>query len=124
MNEIAYSSRLNFEKAMNGHRAVNFIEHLDGDVYLIERTEERPPLTVRIADIYIMGECDIYEITAENKDIDAIILVGYYNRYSNNAKETAKDDGIALFTLSEFYGALHRSGESFINYVPRPKKDN
>lgn len=124
MSEITYSSRLNFEKAMRGHKAVEDFEQLEEDVYLIERTEGRPPLTVLIAEIYIMGCCDVYEITGEHKDIDAIVLVGYYNRYSNDAKKNAKENGIALFTRGEFFGALHRTGKSFINYVPRPKENS
>ena len=61
---------------------------------------------------------------AENEGIDAIVLVGYCNRYSSDAKKAAKDNGVALFSISELMGALHRTGKSFISYVPRPKKDN
>lgn len=124
MKDIAYSSRHFFENAMRGHKGVLFLEQMDGDVYLIERTNDRPPLTVLIADIYIMGQGDVYEISGEYYGIDAIVLVGFYNRYSCDAKETAKDNGIALFTLNEFFGALHRTGKSFINYVPRPKENS
>lgn len=124
MNEIKDSSRDNFQKVMHGNSAVKYIEHLGDDVYLIERTEERPSLKIRIASIYIMGCGDVFEITAQNEDIDAIVLVGYCDKYSNEAKKTAKDNGFALFTLSEFMGALHRTGKSFMNYVPRSKKDN
>ena len=90
---------------------------------LIESTGGRPPLVVRVEEIYIMSGCDVYEIMAENKNIDAIVLVGYYNRYTSDAKKSAKENGVALFRRDEFYGALHRTGKSFMNYVPRPKKD-
>lgn len=124
MSEVEYSSRQNFEKSMHGHSAVASLEQIDCNVYRIERTEGRTPLVVRIAEIYIMGGCDVYEIMADNKNIDAIVLVGYYNRYTSDAKKTAKENKIALFRRDEFYGALHRTGKSFISYVPRPKKDN
>lgn len=124
MKDIAYSSRHFFENAMRGHEAVLFLERMDGDVYRIERTNDRPPLTVLIADIYIMGQGDVYEIFGEYNGIDAIVLVGYYNRYSCVAKETAKDNGIALFTLNEFFGALHRTEKSFMDYVSRPKENS
>ena len=124
MKDIAYSSRHFFENALRGHEVVLSLERMDGDVYRIERTNDRPPLAVLIADIYIMGQGDVYEISGEYNGIDAIVLVGFYNRYSRDAKETAKDNGIALFTLQEFYGALHRTEKSFLNYVPRPKENS
>lgn len=124
MKDISYSSRHFFEKAMRGHEAVLFLNRMDGDVYRIERTFDRPPLTVLIADIYIMGQGDVYEISSEYDGIESIVLVGFYNRYSCDAKETAKDNGIALFTLNEFFGALHRTGKSFLDYVPRSKENS
>lgn len=124
MSEVEYSSRLNFEKSMHGHSAVTSLNQIDCNVYRIERTGGRPPLVVRVVEIYIMSGCDVYEIMAENKNIDAIVLVGYYNRYTSDAKKSAKENGVALFGRDEFYGALHRTGKSFMNYVPRPKKDN
>ncbi len=123
MSEVEYSSRLNFEKSMQGHSAVTSLNQIDCNVYRIERAGGRPPLVVRVEEIYIMSGCDVYEIMAENKNIDAIVLVGYYNRYTSDAKKSAKENGVALFRRDEFYGALHRTGKSFMNYVPRPKKD-
>ena len=61
--EILRSTRVFFVKGMKGHSAVSNITQLDGDVYLIERTQGRPDLKVLIADIYIAGEGDIIEIT-------------------------------------------------------------
>ena len=61
--EIAPSTREFFVRGMEGHSAVMCIKHLEGDVYLIERTNGRPDLKVLIADIYIAGEGDIIEIT-------------------------------------------------------------
>ncbi len=124
MSEVEYSSRLNFEKLMHGHSAVTSLNQIDCNVYRIERTGGRPPLIVRVEEIYIMSGCDVYEIMAENKNIDAIVLVGYCNRYTSDAKKSAKENGVALFRRDEFYGALHRTWKSFMNYVPRPKKDN
>ena len=120
--EIASSTRDFFVKGMKGHSAVLSIRPIGDDVYLIERTNDRPDLKVLIADIYIAGESDIIEITYDYSDIDCIVLVGYYNRYSRAAKELAKERNIGLYDRSEFFGAVNCVGNSFLNYVKKEKR--
>lgn len=114
--EILRSTRVFFVKGMKGHSAVSNITQLDGDVYLIERTQGRPDLKVLIADIYIAGEGDIIEITYAYSDIDCIILVGFYNRYSLAAKDFAISRNIGLYDNREFFGAVNCTGKAFLNY--------
>lgn len=116
---IAPSSRHFFEGRMEGHTAVSRITHLGNDVYLIERTDNRPAIRVLIADIYITGECDISEISYEYHDIDCIVLVGFYNRYSCAAKEYARDLNLGLYDCREFMGAVNCTGMSFLYYKRR-----
>ena len=73
--DIAGSTRDFFVRGMAGHSAVLSIKRLEGDVYLIERTNDRPDLRVLIADIYIAGEGDVVEIMYDYSDIDCIVLV-------------------------------------------------
>lgn len=119
---IAPSTRSFFVRGMEGHSAVKSINDLGRDVYLIERTKDRPDLKVLIADIYIAGEGDIIEITSEYFDIDCIVLVGFYNRYSGAAKDFAKDNNIALYDNREFFGAVNCTGSSFLNYKRKNKE--
>ncbi|MBE6263502.1 MAG: hypothetical protein E7104_06005 [Prevotella sp.] len=119
--DIAPSTREFFVRGMEGHSAVMCIKHLEGDVYLIERTNGRPDLKVLIADIYIAGEGDIIEITYDYSDIDCIVLVGFYNRYSRAAKAFAKEKNIALYDNREFFGAVNCTGYSFLNYERKTK---
>jgi len=119
--EIAPSTRSFFVRGMEGHSAVKSISDLGRDVYLIERTKDRPDIKVLIADIYIAGECDIIEITSEYYDIDGIVLVGFYNRYSGAAKDLAKENNIALYENREFWGAVNYTGPAFINYKRKYK---
>lgn len=115
--DIAKSTRDFFIRGMKGHSAVMEITQLDGDVYLIERTEGRPDIKVYIADIYIAGEADIIDITYAHPDIDCIVLVGFYNRYSGSAKSLAKEKNVGLYDNREFFGAVNRTGAAFLNYV-------
>lgn len=119
--DIAPSTREFFVRGMEGHSAVMCIKHLEGDVYLIERTNDRPDLKVLIADIYIAGEGDIIEITYDYSDIDCIVLVGFYNRYSRAAKAFAKERNIALYDNREFFGAVNCTGYAFLNYERKAK---
>lgn len=122
--KITYSTREFFVKGMRGHSAVDEITLVNGDIYLIKRTEGRPELKILIADIYIAGEADILEITEEHSDLDCIVLVGFYNRYSSYAKDLAMSRDIGLFDNREFFGAIHRSGSAFLNYVKKEKYEN
>lgn len=119
--DIASSTRNFFVRGMKGHSAVLAITRLSGDVYLIERTNDRPDIKVLIADIYIAGEGDIVEISCEYSDIDCIVLVGFYNRYSKAAKEFAKERNIGLYDNREFFGAVNCTGYAFLNYERKSK---
>ena len=114
--DVAGSTRDFFVRGMEGHSAVLSIKRQEGDVYLIERTNDRPDLRVLIADIYIAGEGDIVEITYDYSDIDCIVLVGFYNRYSRAAKAYAKEMNIGLYDNREFFGAVNCTGYAFLNY--------
>jgi hypothetical protein len=107
---------------MQGHKAVHDITNIHDDVYRIERTEGRSDLTVLIADIYICGEADIYDIAYNYHDLDCIVLVGFYNRYSLNAKDAARTNHIGLYDMREFYGAIHLVGDRMLDYVKKEKK--
>ena len=48
----------------------------------------------------------------------------FYNKYSQAAKELAKTMGIGLFTNREFWGAIHYSGNNFVNYEKRDKEED
>lgn len=119
---VTQSSRDFFIRGMKGHSAVSDISPISGDLYLIERTNDRPDLRVLIADIYIAGESDIIEMTYEYPNIDCIVLVGFYNRYSGAAKSIAKERSIGLYDKSEFFGAVNCVGRAFLNYVKKEKR--
>ena len=120
---VAKSSLRFFENGLQGHSAVWNITDLGDNLYLIQRTKDRPDLTVLVADIYIAGEADIFEINPRSHGIDCIVLIGFFNRYSYAAKELAKEMNVGLFDNREFFGAVNCTGTAFINYV-RKKKDD
>lgn len=114
--DITRRMREFFENGMRGHTAVWNITQQKGDVYKIERTGDRPGLTVLIVDIYLFGEADVLELTELYLGIDCIVLVGFYNRYSQYAKRLACQMNIGLFENREFFGALNLVGQKFLEY--------
>lgn len=114
--DITRRMREFFENGMRGHTAVSNITQLKGDVYKIERTGDRPDLTVLIVDIYIFGEADVLELSEMYSGIDSIVLVGFYNRYSRYAKRLACEMNVGLFENREFFGALNLVGHRFLGY--------
>ena len=120
---VAKSSLRFFEKGMRGHNAVWNITGLGDNQFLINRTMDRPDLTVLVADIYIAGEADIFEINPRSHGVDCIVLIGFYNRYSYAAKELAKEMNVGLFDTREFFGAINYTGKAFINYERKKNVD-
>jgi len=118
---VAKSSKTYFLNGMRGHNAILDIRELEENIYLIERTQDRSDLKVLVADIYIAGEADIFEINPESRGIDCIVLIGFYNRYSYAAKRLAKDMNVGLFDNREFFGAVNCTGKALINYERKEK---
>lgn len=120
---VAKSSKVFFENFMKGHLAIESIEDLGNDRYIIKRTSNRPDIQILVADIYIAGEAEIYEITPNTLGIECIVLIGFYNRYSYAAKELAKTMNVGLFDKREFFGAINCVGNAFLNYKSKKNDD-
>ena len=108
---------------MRGHSAVSSITNLGNDMYLIKRTGNRSDIKIIVADIYIAGEAEVYEINPNLFDIDCIVLIGFYNRYSFAAKDLAKSMNVGLFDNREFFGAVNFTGKALVNYEKKKKDD-
>ncbi len=119
----APSSVAYFERVIGNHNAVASINEVSENVYEIERTGNRPKIRVLVADIYVVGEADIFEIVTSYFNLDCILLIGFYNRTSWAAKERARKENIGLFDIREFFGAVNYVGEKMINYELKRKDD-
>ena len=120
---VLRSSKSFFENGMRGHSAVASITDLGNDMYIIKRTGDRPDIKILVADIYIAGEAEIHEINPNLFDIECIVLIGFYNKYSYAAKDLAKSMDVGLFDNREFFGAVNCSGKALVNYEKKKKDD-
>ncbi|CAA0222139.1 hypothetical protein ACE1MK_10835 [Tenacibaculum maritimum] len=121
---VATSSKIFFENGMGGHSAVASLTDLGNDLYIIKRTGNRTDLKIIVADIYIAGEAEVHEINPNLHNIDCIVLIGFYNRYSFAAKDLAKSMNVGLFDNREFFGAVNFTGTALVNYEKKKKKDD
>ncbi len=115
------SSVAYFERVISGHTAVESLKKVYENVYEIVRTGGRPAIRVLVADIYVVSEADIFEIVTTNYNLTCVLLIGFYNRYSGDAKERAKTENIGLFNMKEFFGAINYIEQKLINYEPKTK---
>ena len=110
-----------FERVIKGHTAVVSLNEISENVYEIERTKGRPSIKVLVADIYVVSEADIFEIVTTNYELTCVLLIGFYNRYSEDAKKRAMLENIGLFNMKEFFGAINFNGTKLVNYEPKTK---
>lgn len=72
---------------------------------MIERYE-LPPIRVYVSNYYALSISDYYEITSEY-NIDCLITISAWNRVTQDAYELGKTNGVGVFTMNEFMGALN-----------------
>lgn len=110
-----------FEKRIKSYAFCTEVKKCDTQVYKILR-QNKTTLVVFLTNIYIVGEAAVYEIISNYPQINTIITISNWNSYSASAKQFAKENGVALFKMDEFQGAIYYDGQRYIDYVP-PKRD-
>jgi hypothetical protein len=109
-----------FESALTGHRKVVHFDKRSEHVYALRLSgRSKKLLVVLVVDLYTVGQADVIQAMEDVPDLDAIVTVSAYNGYTPAAKKYAHQNGVALYQISEFLGALWR--KEFLNYV---KYDN
>lgn len=111
-----------FIKYVSSKTFVKNIEKLDLQILKINR-EEKSSIIVYLTNIYVVSEADVIEILSDNPNIDCIVTVSAWNKYTKTANSEAKKNNIGLFKFKEFLGAVYYDGESFVNYEPPTDDD-
>ncbi len=74
-------------------------------------------LKVFVTNTYYFTDYTLEKILEIDPNIDAIICSNPYSTYSASAKKECIRQKIGLFSLREFMGAIHTTGERFLNYL-------
>lgn len=110
-----------FESAMYGHNKVLRCKKISDSYYEIQR-EDLPPIFVFVSNYYALSVSDYYEITSEYQ-IDCLVTISNWNRVTQDAYELGRRNGIGVFTMSEFMGALNCAKPS-VYIRPLNREDN
>jgi len=110
------------EMKLRGHDRVISFERVGSSdqLFAVARTLG-DTLHVWLSDVYTLGEAEFLFLREKNPEINCIVSVSGYNRYTDEAKEQAVRDRVGLFKIGEFLGALNV--KEFWTYVPRPTTD-
>jgi len=106
-----------FIQYLNSNTEVKEIEKESEQIIRIKRSKKND-LRVFMTNIYTVSLADVYDILAEEIDIQAIVTMSAWNGYTVEAKNYCMERDIGLFTFKEFLGVVYYAGKKYLNYVP------
>jgi hypothetical protein len=105
---VPYSTKGFLESMLGSHSAVESFRALDHCNYeVIRRRDLGPKVSLCLTGKYLFSASDYYDARKANSLITCIVLASAWNRYTSDAKSTAKNDHVGLFTMKELAGALN-----------------
>jgi hypothetical protein len=113
---VPYSAIRFVEDALSAHVKVAGFARRDDIVFEIERIAGMKSVTAVLVDRYTLGLADVLRASREFPDMDCIVTNGNWNHYTGEAKQFGLENGICVFNVGEFFGALHWT--EVIDYVP------
>ncbi len=107
---------------LSDHAMIINKEELNRATMLIELRDGRH-LKVFVTNTYYFTEYTFEKVIAIDPRINAIICSCPVATYSNPAKQLCIENGIGLFMIGEFMGAIWKNGEDYLNYLlPRERQ--
>ena len=116
------SSIVAFQRYLEGKPVVSQVQQIKAQLFRIERWN-KPSLLVHVTNLYIVSEADVYEILADDPEVDCIVTMSAWNSYTTSAKEMCREQGIGLFQFKEFMGAVYYSGTDMLDYIHPDARD-
>jgi len=110
------------EKFLAKHKSISAMDEISRGVFAVERTNGTR-VRVFVTHTYFFTEYTYEKVLTEDPNVSAIICSNPYSSYTQSAKERCLEDGVGLFTLREFMGALNFEGERFLNFLLRDEKE-
>lgn len=104
--DVSYSHIKFVERALSGHQRVERFERRKDIVFSIERGDNLPAVVAVLINRYTISLADVINVSAEFPEATCIVTAGDWNRYTQEAKEYGRDNGVGVFNVSEFFGAL------------------
>jgi hypothetical protein len=95
-----------WNRTLRNHRQVAAVEEINDNTKIVT-CAYGDAIRCYITNIYRFGLADYLAIKAHDSLVTCIINISDWNAYSGDARETAIEAQVGLFSLREFLGALH-----------------
>jgi len=121
--EFRYNTVKKFvEEFLSGHNAIASLQELNRGTMLVELRDGRK-LKVFVTNTYYFTDYTLERVLEVDPAINVIICSSPAGQYSTSAKALCIEQGIGLFMLGEFMGAIHQRGEQYLNFLLRADRE-
>lgn len=121
--EFRYNTVNTFvERFLSNHSAIENLQELNRGTMLVELRDGRI-LKVFVTNTYYFTDYTLERVLEVDPAVNAIICSSPAGQYSDSAKRLCIERGIGLFMLGEFMGAIHQSGDQYLNFLLRADRE-
>lgn len=119
--DVSYGAIRFVEQALNGHSKVEAFTRHDDIVFEIDRVDGMSEVTAVLVNRYTLGLADLFQALDEFPRMNCLVTSANWNSYTAEAKRYGMDNGICVFKVGEFLGALY--SKEMMRYVPPDERD-
>ena len=121
--EFRYNTIKTFvERFLSSHNAIENLQELNRGTMLVRLRDGRT-LKVFVTNTYYFTDYTLDRVLEVDPAINAIICSSPAGQYSDSAKSECIERGIGLFMLGEFMGAIHQSGDQYLNFLLKADRE-
>lgn len=106
---VSFSYITWFQRLLEAHGNVNNITRHDDIVFEVDRKRQADHLTILSCNEYVMGFTLVQKAIADFGHLDIIHVGGFWNSYTDDAKDFCLNRRTGLYTSSEMTGALWKN---------------
>lgn len=110
------------EEFLSGHNAIASLQALNRGTMLVELRDGRK-LKVFVTNTYFFTGYTLDRVLEMDPAVNTIICSSPAGQYSDSAKKLCIEQGIGLFMLGEFMGAINQRGDQYLNFLLRPDRE-
>ena len=122
--EFRYNTVSTFiNKYLSRHNAITALQELNRGTMLVELRDRRT-LKVFVTNTYYFTDYTLDRVLEVDPAVQVIICSSPSGHYSDSAKQQCIDQGIGLFMLGEFMGAIHCKGDQYLNFLLKADRES
>jgi hypothetical protein len=111
------------DRFLSDHSAIATLQELNRGTMLVELRDGRT-LKVFVTNTYYFTDYTLDRVLEFDPAVEVIICSSPAGQYSDSAKQQCIDQGIGLFMLGEFMGAIHHKGEQYLNFLLKAERES